>query len=213
MILGLLITFEGSEGCGKSTQLMRLAKELRQQNPEREILTLREPGGTALGEKIRHLLQHAEEGAGMTAEAELLLFAASRAQLVREVIRPALQRGAIVLCDRFTDSTLVYQGMARGIALEKITTINKIATDCLVPDVTFLLDLEVAVGRQRMQERNQKTATLDRMEQESEAFYEAVRQGYLKLAELDPQRWITIDASRSVSKVAEEIAIQLKLKL
>ncbi|MBX9742674.1 MAG: dTMP kinase [Chthoniobacterales bacterium] len=207
---GLFITFEGSEGCGKSTQLARLAKGLRQHDPSREVLTLREPGGTALGEKIRHLLQYAQEAAGMTSETELLLFAASRAQLISEAIRPALQRGAIVLCDRFIDSTMVYQGMARGIALEKIAAINEIATGGLVPHATILLDLEASVGRQRMEQRNQKGSLTDRMEQEPEAFYEAVRHGYLKLAELEPKRWIVIDASRSASKVAEEIFSQLK---
>ncbi len=206
---GIFITFEGSEGCGKSTQIARLAESLRQKNPTREIVLLREPGGTALGEQVRHLLQHADPSIKISAEAELLLFAASRAQLVHEIIQPALKRGAIVLCDRFVDSTTVYQGVARAIGAKKIAAVNEIATHGVVPDATILLDLEVAVGRERMRERNQTAKTLDRMEQEPEAFYEAVRQGYLELASKQPERWIVIDASRSAAEVSEKILTEL----
>ena len=208
----LFITFEGSEGCGKSTQLAALAKYLRQKHDEREVVLLREPGGTSLGEKIRHLLKHEDPGVSISAEAELLLFAASRAQLVREIIHPALQRGAIVLCDRFLDSTIAYQGAARALNLEDVAMINRFATGGLLPDVTILLDLEVAVGRTRMMERNKKSTTLDRMEQEPEAFYEAVRQEYLNLAATEPDRWIVIDASQKPERVAEQVILELHKK-
>jgi dTMP kinase len=206
---GFFITFEGSEGCGKSTQIAHLAKYFREKNPTREIVVLREPGGTPLGEKIRHLLQHEDSSVFIAPEAELLLFAASRAQLVNEIIRPALDRGAIVLCDRFLDSTTVYQGAARALNLNDVTAINHFATAGLLPDVTILLDLEVPLGRARMLQRNKKSTTVDRMEQEPEAFYEAVRQGYLKLSAADPKRWIVIDASQMPGQVAEQIIIQL----
>ena len=205
----LFITFEGSEGCGKSTQLAALAKYLRQKHDEREVVLLREPGGTSLGEKIRHLLKHEDPGVSISAEAELLLFAASRAQLVREIIHPALQRGAIVLCDRFLDSTIAYQGAARALNLEDVAMINRFATGGLLPDVTILLDLEVAVGRTRMMERNKKSTTLDRMEQEPESFYEAVRQEYLNLAATEPDRWIVIDGSSNSQEVFQRIITQL----
>ncbi|MFZ4115124.1 MAG: dTMP kinase [Chthoniobacterales bacterium] len=208
----LFITFEGSEGCGKSTQIASLEKYLRQKHNEREVVVLREPGGTSFGEKIRHLLKHEDPGVSITAEAELLLFAASRAQLVREIIRPALQRGAIVLCDRFLDSTIAYQGAARALNLEDVTMINRFATGGLLPDVTILLDLEVAVGRARMLERNKKSTTLDRMEQEPEAFYEAVRHSYLKLAATEPERWSVIDASQRSAQVTQQIILQLGKK-
>lgn len=211
---GIFITFEGSEGCGKSTQIARLAKYLSQKHPSREVVVLREPGGTALGERVRHLLQHAPETTNITPEAELLLFAASRAQLVREVIHPALARAAIVLCDRFFDSTIVYQGVARGMNLQKINTMNELAVGNCMPDATILLDLDTATGRQRMQRRNERSSSaIDRMEQEPESFYEAVRRGYLNLASQEPTRWIVIDASRSPEHVAQEIIRQLDKNL
>ena len=207
---GLFITFEGSEGCGKSTQIALLAEQLRAKYPAREILLLREPGGTALGEQVRHLLQYAPDVKEMTPEAELLLFAASRAQLVREVIRPALARGAVVLCDRFLDSTTVYQGVARALNPQEVAAINHFATGGLLPDVTILLDLEVSLGRERMKERNKKVTTVDRMEQEAESFYEAVRQGYLALVAQEPKRWVVIDAAGAPAEVSDQVMICLK---
>ena len=206
---GIFITFEGSEGCGKSTQIAHLAEFFRKKNPSREIVLLREPGGTVLGEKVRHLLQHADPSIKITPEAELLLFAASRAQLVREVIQPALKRGAIVLCDRFFDSTTVYQGVARAMNPNDVALINTFSVGSIFPDITILMDLDVAIGRQRMSDRNQTSSTVDRMEQEPEAFYEAVRHGYLALASKEPQRWIVIDASDSAEKVSKKIIEQL----
>lgn len=207
---GFFITFEGSEGCGKSTQIALLAEWLRNRAPEQEVLLLREPGGTALGEKVRHLLQYDSAVTTMTAEAELLLFAASRAQLVREIIQPALMRGAIVLCDRFFDSTTVYQGAGRALHHRDVAAINHIATGGLLPDVTILLDLEVALGQARMKERNKNKINWDRMEQEPESFYQAVRQGYLKLAAAEPERWMVIDAAQKPEHVAQQITARLE---
>lgn len=209
---GFFITFEGSEGCGKSTQIAYLEKYLRKKNPNHEIVLLREPGGTALGEKIRYLLKHEGEEVSIAAEAELLLFAASRAQLVREVIQPALKRGAILLCDRFLDSTTAYQGAARALNSDHVAMINQIATGGLIPDITLLLDQDISLGRARMSERNKKMETPDRMEQEPEAFYEAVRKEYLNLAAAEPDRWIVIDASQHPEQVAEQILNELNKK-
>ena len=204
---GLFISFEGSEGCGKSTQIALLADRFR--NAGREVVVLREPGGCPLGEKIRELLKFDPAGAGMTAEAELLLFAASRAQLVREVIRPALERGAIVLCDRFLDSTTVYQGVARAIAAEEVAAVNSFAAGGCLPDVTLLLDLATAEGLRRASERK---GPADRMEQEKEEFYESVRRGYLGLAAVTP-RIVVIDASDSPDEVGQAVIAATRSRL
>jgi dTMP kinase len=202
---GIFISFEGSEGCGKSTQIRRLADALRLQ--DREVLILREPGGTPIGEVIRHLLKHDENAAGMTPEAELLLFAASRAQLVREVIRPALERGAVVLCDRFLDSTTVYQGVARALDQEDVAAINAFAVGGTLPDLTLLLDLDASEGRRRAAARQEAP---DRMEQEADGFYEAVRNGYRQLAKLYPERIALIDASQDEEGVTALIGAQVR---
>ncbi len=187
---GLFITFEGSEGCGKTTQISRLAAALKAAG--REVVTLREPGGTPIGEKVRHLLQHDAEASAMTPETELLLFAASRAQLVREVIRPALLRGEVVLCDRFLDSTTVYQGVARALRSEEVASVNSFAVGETLPDLTLLLDLDAGEGRRRAAARK---GPADRMEQEGSGFYEAVRRGYLELASANSGRIAVINAS------------------
>ena len=205
---GLFITFEGSEGCGKSTQIARLAAHLR--STGLEPLLLREPGGTAAGEAIRHLLQHAPEGEALTPEAELLLFAASRAQLVREVIQPALSAGRIVICDRFMDSTTVYQGVARRIPAEDTAHINAFAVGGCLPDITFLLDLDRATARKRILADQRK---LDRIERESEDFFEAVRSGYLQVAEHNIFRIQKIDASQSPDDIFSEILDHLRAKM
>jgi len=202
---GLFITFEGSEGSGKSTQIRRLADRLLALG--REVITLREPGGTPIGEQIRNLLQYDGAAVAMTPEAELLLFAASRAQLVREVIRPALARGGIVLCDRFLDSTTVYQGVARALDESRVAAINDFAVGGTLPDLTLLLDLDAAEGRRRASERK---GPADRMEQEGADFYESVRRGYLKLAHAKPQRLAVVDASRGEEEVAVSILAILK---
>lgn len=202
---GLFISFEGSEGCGKSTQIARLATLIRDSG--REVITLREPGGTPIGEQIRNLLQYDEAGKAMTPEAEILLFAASRAQLVREVIRPALQRDAVVLCDRFLDSTTVYQGVARALAQEEVQAINGFAVRETLPHLTILLDLDAAEGRRRAAGRK---GPKDRMEQEDEGFYESVRQGYLELARAYPSRIAVIAAVGGEGEVEASITTVLR---
>src|SRR3954465_7096690 len=148
MARGAFITFEGSEGCGKSTQVKRLSARLEQAGVP--TLVTREPGGTAIGEKIRDLLQFAPESFAMMPETEVLLFEASRAQLVRETIQPALEQGTVVLCDRFFDSTTVYQGVARKLPPEIIETLNKFAVGNTQPDLTFILNIDVETARARM---------------------------------------------------------------
>lgn len=198
---GYLITFEGSEGSGKTTQVNRLAERFEKHNFD--VLVTREPGGTDIGEEIRRILMHSEVGSKMTPEAELLLFAASRAQLVREVISPAIASGKVVLCDRFLDSTTVYQGVGRRIASEPVTMINKFAVGDLMPDITVILDLPAEVGLERARHRAREMP--DRMEQENIEFYRKVREGYLVLAKALPGRFIVIDASKSIEEVEEAI--------
>ena len=200
---GALITFEGGEGCGKSTQSARLAARLRAAG--REAVEVSEPGSTAVGFQIRNLLLHADEGQELDARTELLLFAASRAQLVQQVVKPALRRGATVLSDRFTDSTLVYQGIARGLELSFIRSLNEFAADGLRPDLTFLLDLDLAASRVRLLRRVRPAGLKDRMESLPAAFFEKVREGYLRLAREEPDRFCVIDASRKRDELEEEI--------
>jgi dTMP kinase len=200
---GVFITFEGSEGCGKTTQIQRLAARLEATGLT--VLVTREPGGTPLGESIRHLLKFAEEGRDMTAEAELLLFAASRAQLVRRVIEPALTAGTWVIADRFMDSTTVYQGVARRLDFSAVRFINDFAVGTRQPDITLLLDLDPAEGRRRIMRRPRPLEAQDRMEQMEPAFYEAVRDGYLTLARDEDERFRVINAAREVEAVEEEI--------
>ena len=197
MQTGKFISFEGSEGCGKSTQIRLFVDWLRGQG--REVLLTREPGGTIIGEKIRHLLQHDQEAAALTPESELLLFAASRAQLVREVIRPALAAGVWVVADRFLDSTTVYQGVGRGLDLEAIRRINAFAVGEAMPDLTFLLDLDAATGHARALAAS--GGQEDRMESQPLAFFESVCHGYLDLARAEPARIAVIDAAASVEEV------------
>jgi len=203
---GIFITFEGGEGCGKTTQIARLAAALEAAG--REVVRTREPGGTPVGEQIRHVLQYSQESGGMTPEAELLLFAASRAQLVREVIRPALAAGKIVLSDRFLDSTTVYQGVARSNPPEAVAWINAFAISGRLPDVTFVFDLDVAAGRARLAGR-QGAPEHDRLENEPGAFHEAVRAGYLELARREPERLILLDAARSPDEIYAELVERL----
>ena len=198
---GLFITFEGGEGCGKSTQIHRLAERLKRKG--RTIQHTREPGGTELGEAIRDLLQHNRAGRGMCPESELLLFAASRAQIVRERILPALERGEVVLCDRFLDSTSVYQGVARAIDPIEVAAINQFATAGLLPDLTLLIDLDPEIGLQRA--REDRDAPLDRMEREALAFHQEVRRGYLELAAIDQERIHVLDGTRDVDSLEDQI--------
>lgn len=192
--MGLFITFEGGEGCGKSTQARALWKKLRQQNIP-TIIT-HEPGGTTLGIEIRKSLKRKREDS-ISPEAELLLFVASRAQLITEVIRPALKEGKTVICDRGSYSTLVYQGYGRGLSLNMIEMVNNLATQNLKPDIAILLDLLPEQGLAR--KRNLK----DRFELEDLSFHRRVREGYLKMAEAEPDRWLVIDASLPKNTIAK----------
>ncbi|MEY2520278.1 MAG: dTMP kinase [Verrucomicrobiota bacterium] len=203
MSRGAFITFEGSEGCGKSTQVKRLASRLEQTGLR--VLITREPGGTAIGEKIRDLLQFAPESFGMAPETEVLLFEASRSQLVRETIRPALEQGAIVISDRFFDSTTVYQGVARKLNPDIVATLNDFAVGASRPDLTIILDVDVATARERMRRRVRPVAVIDRMEEEPLEFYERVCEAYRDLAQREPARFVLIDGSRSPDEIAEQI--------
>ncbi len=185
------ITFEGSEGCGKSTQVQRLAARLEKLGVP--FLITRDPGGTAIGESIRELLQFAPQSAGMTPETELLLFEASRSQLVRELIKPALESGKCVIADRFFDSTTVYQGVARKLDRNIVRQLNAFAVGDCVPDVTFLLDVDLKTARSRMQQPRRP----DRMEQQSDEFYEKVRDGYQELARWQRDRIVMIEGWQS----------------
>jgi dTMP kinase len=202
---GLFITFEGTEGAGKSTQIVVLAKRLREMGYEVEIL--REPGGTPIGEEIRHTLKHSNANHAMTAETELLLMNASRAQLVREIIRPALGRGEIVLCDRFHDSTIAYQGYGRGLDLNLVRGIISCAVGETQPDVTLLLTVPVEVSEARRLARllPGMEALRDRMEEADRGFFERVEEGYRHVAASNPKRIRPIDATSTVEQVSAMI--------
>lgn len=198
---GLFVTFEGGEGSGKSTQLKRLAQRL--ESSGLAVRTLREPGGTGVGEAIRHILLD-PSSAGLDPRAELLLYEAARAQLVAEVIEPALAAGETVLCDRFFDSTTAYQGHARGLDLDEVAALNTAATAGLAPDRTILLDIDVALGIERA-----TCEGADRLECEDAAFHERVRAGFLAIAAAEPARVRVVDASGTPDAVAERVAAAL----
>lgn len=183
---GLFITFEGGEGAGKSTQIAMLASLLEHAGVRCRVV--REPGGTVVGEQVRAILLDPETG-WMDARAELLLYEAARAQLVAEVIEPALDAGEVVICDRFYDSTVAYQGYARGLRLEEVEAANSIATTGLAPDRTLLLDLDVETGMDRA-----TTDGADRLEAEERAFHDRVRHGFLVIAQREPERVRVVDA-------------------
>ena len=198
--MGLFITFEGPEGSGKTTQIRLLTDWLREQG--HAVLTTREPGGTRIGEAIRNVLlspAHTE----MCAEAEILLFSAARAQIVRETLQPHLVRGGVVLCDRFADSTLAYQGYGRLLDLDTLRQITLFATGGLIPALTICLDLPVVEGLRRKQGGDQ--AEWNRMERERLDFQERVRRGYLALAAAEPKRWLVLDALRAIEVIQAEI--------
>jgi dTMP kinase len=194
-----LITFEGSEGCGKSTQVRRLAARLGALDIASSVF--REPGGTAIGEAIRHLLQHSEENRAMKPETELLLFEASRSQLVREKIQPALARDQFVLCDRFFDSSTVYQGAARRLDPALVKTFNDFAVANCIPDLTIVLDIDRATARTRLGDRKLR----DRMEEESEEFHTRVIAAYRDLAQREPKRIVLINGRGSAGAIEDEI--------
>jgi dTMP kinase len=187
--MGLFVTFEGPEGSGKSTQIRLIADWL--EGCGYEVVTTREPGGTRIGDAVRAVILDPQR-VEMRPEAEILLFSAARAQLVGEVIRPHLERGGIVLCDRFYDSTLAYQGFGRGLDLQMLRQITAFATGNLIPDITFCLDLPVFDGLRRKKKCDE--AEWNRMERLEVAFHEKARQGYLTLAAAEPKRWVLVDA-------------------
>ena len=195
----MFITFEGPDGSGKTTQITLLAAYLREQGFP--VLTTREPGGTAIGDQIRTCL-HDVGNTEMTAEAEILLYSASRAQLVQEVIRPALARGEIVLCDRFADSTIAYQGYGRGLDREALAFITAFATGELKPDLTVLLTLDAEHGLQR---RATDGAEMNRMDLQASAFYRRVQEGYEALAAAEPGRWVVVNADRPADEVQQDV--------
>lgn len=196
---GLFITFEGGEGSGKTTQIRLLAQRLVAAG--RTVRTLREPGGTAVGEAVRAILLDAAH-TRLCARAELLLYEAARAQLVDEVIRPALALGEVVLCDRYHDSSTAYQGHARGLPLDEVSALNMAATGGLVPDRTLLFDIEPALGLRRAT----RAGGADRLEREEIAFHERVRAGFLAIAADDPERFRLVDATGSPSAVSQRVS-------
>jgi dTMP kinase len=202
---GLFITFEGTEGSGKSTQIDILAQKLHEQG--HVVRKFREPGGTPIGEEIRHLLKHSNVNRAMIAEAELLLMNASRAQLVGEAIRPALAAGAIVLCDRFYDSTFAYQGGGRGLDLGMVINIIDCAVGPTRPDLTLLLLVPVKLSEERRKARLLPglETVRDRMEEADRSFFERVEAGYKKLAAEEPERVRSIDATGSPEEVSGQI--------
>jgi len=203
---GKLISFEGSEGSGKSTQIARLAARL--QKLSRDVVTVREPGGTEIGEQIRNIIVHNSKGEEMCAETELLLFAAARAQLVREVIAPALLRGAMVLSDRYLDSSTVYQGVARNLSMDPVNQINHFAIGNVMPDITVVIDVPTEVSLTRIRQRASDLP--DRMERENIDFYTKVREGYLVLAKGLPERFVVIDGTQSEDAIEKKIWVSVK---
>jgi len=204
MSKGLFITFEGTEGCGKSTQIKLLAEHL--QAIGHRVRTLREPGGTPIGEEIRHTLKHSENNHAMTAEAELLLMNASRAQIVREVIRPALAVGEIILCDRFYDSTTAYQGFGRELDLEKVKSVIEFAVGETKPDLTLFLHVPAEVSAERLRSRQSTLPFVrDRIEEADRKFFERVAHGYGVIAASEPQRVKFINGAQPMDVVCKTI--------
>ena len=217
---GLFISFEGTEGGGKSTQITLLAERLR--GLRRTVRVVREPGGTPIGEEIRHTLKHSESNHAMTAEAELLLMNASRAQLVREIIRPALAAGEVVLCDRFYDSTTTYQGYGRQLDLARVSAVIDFAVGATRPHLTLLLDIPPVLSEERRLSRQKQLLEVqpsgarptplsfqdplrDRLEECDRAFFERVHAGYRAIAAAEPKRVRVIDATRRIEEVSADI--------
>ena len=206
---GKLISFEGSEGSGKSTQIARLAEHF--QKTQREVVTTREPGGTEIGEQIRNIIVHNSRGDEMCAETELLLFTAARAQVVREVIAPALLRGAIVLSDRYLDSSTVYQGIGRNLAADPVAQINRFAVGNVMPDLTIVIDVPTEVSLARLRQRASDLP--DRMERENVSFYTKIREGYLVLARSMPERFLVVDGTKSQDAIEKKIWAEVQARL
>jgi dTMP kinase len=204
MTKGLFITFEGTEGCGKSTQVRLLAERLAVLG--HRVRTLREPGGTPIGEEIRHTLKHSKNNAAMTSEAELLLMNASRAQLVREIIRPALAAGEIIVCDRFYDSTTAYQGFGRQLDLEKVKSVIEFAVGEIKPNLTLFVHVPPEVSAERLRSRQSTLPFVrDRIEEADRKFFERVAHGYGVIAASEPQRVKFINGAQPVETVCAAI--------
>jgi dTMP kinase len=205
---GRFITFEGIDGCGKTTQFRMLGNWLRERG--KEVVETVEPGGTSIGQQIRKILLD-PASADIQPRTELLLYFASRAQNVDQVIRPALESGHIVLCDRFTDSTLVYQGAGRGIDTNVVLDLDRIACRGLKPDITLLIDIDLETSLARAKRRNDRVGMSEsRIDDESAAFHERVREGYLALAANEPARFAVIDGRGSIGEVAALIREAIK---
>jgi dTMP kinase len=196
----MFITFEGPDGCGKTTQITLLAKYLSEQG--HAVCHTREPGGTSIGEQVRGIL-HSQDNQEMVSQAEILLYSASRAQLVAERIIPALDAGTIVLCDRYYDSTLAYQGYGRGLDLETLGKITRFATQGLKPDLTLYLDIDPEAGLRRRQMDHE--AEWNRLDALALDFHRRVHEGYQRLMEAEPGRWVRVDAARPVEVIQSEI--------
>ena len=205
--MSLFITLEGPDGSGKTTQFKLLSEALLAEGCN--VLTLREPGGTPIGDQIREVV-HALRNHEMSARAECLLYGAARAQLVEQMIKPQLARGGIVLCDRYADSTLAYQGYGRGLDQAEVRQIIAFATQNLKPDLTFYLDIDVAEGINR---RRRGGGEWNRMDDQTLEFHRRVRDGYLEMIAAEPQRWITIDGTHSVEEIQSQIRAEVKKRL
>lgn len=197
---GLFITFEGADGCGKTTQMNLLAEYLKKQG--REVVLTREPGGKGLGEKIREILLNYD--GEVSDRCESFLFLADRAQNIDTIVNPAVDAGKIVLCDRHTDSSVAYQGYGRGLDIERINMLNNLATNGKKPDITFVFDIDTETSMKRVGKEK------DRMESAGVEFHNRVRQGYLELAKQEPQRIKVIDATKSIEEIHDEVINILK---
>ena len=207
MMKGIFITFEGIDGCGKSTQCELLKDYLKENG--KDFIFVREPGGTVIGERIREILLD-KKNSQMTARTELLLFEAARAQITDEVIKPALEDGKIVLCDRFFDSSSAYQGMARGMGMDFVAGLNMAATGGLKPDVTFFFDIS---AEEALERRGKRGEASDRIELAGLKFQEDVRRGYIELAKSSEGRVITIDATKGIDEIFEVVKSSLEGKI
>ncbi len=205
--MSVFITFEGPEGSGKTTQIKLLADELR--SAGYDIVVTREPGGTPIGDQIRAVL-HDVDNTAMAADAEILLYAASRAQHVVQLIRPALAQGTIVFSDRYTDSTIAYQGYGRGLDLTALRQINAFATGGLTPDLSIYLDCPVEEGLNRKQKALAQGGEWNRLDQETIEFHRRVRQGYQALIAAEPGRWFVLDTCRPIEEIQKEIQEAVK---
>jgi len=204
---GFLITLEGGEGGGKSTQSVRLRQKLSEEG--KDVVVLREPGGTAISEQIRQVVL-SPTNTSMAFTTEVLLFQAARAQIYREIVIPSLKAGKVVIMDRSRDSSVVYQGMVRGFGKELINNLNDLSTDKTLPNLTILLDLPVAMGLQRREE----SGKIDRLDMEAQEFHQKVRDAYLELAKEDKTgRWVVVDAQKTVDEVELEIWEEIKKRV